>query len=79
MKTAIVGYIVQDKSGIVAIFPDYADDYIENAINAERYAKKNLILETVEKTRDEDGTEFRIRLNNIAEKWKKNKKAKFMN
>ena len=79
MKTKTIGYIVQDKAGIVAIFPDYANDELESAINAEIYAKNNRILETIEKKRDEDEIEFKIRLDNIAKKWRKDKQKKFMN
>ncbi len=78
MKTrtsGIFGYIVQDKAGVVSIFPDHTNNDVEVAMRAENYVRDNKLLEKVEKMRNEDEIEFRIRLSSLAEDWRKKLKS----
>jgi hypothetical protein len=73
-KTSVFGYVVLDKAGVVAIFPDWTYDELLAAAYAASYAKRNTILETVEMARGEYVIEFKIRLNRLADEWRKKMK-----
>jgi len=79
MKQRVFGYIVRDQAGVVAIFPDFANDPLEEANNALKYARENVVLETITKRRDEDEIDFKLRLHSLAREWIEQKKHKYMN
>lgn len=78
-KTGVFGYVVQDKAGVVAIFPNWAEEEILSAMRAENYAKENTILETIEMSREEDEVTFKIRLSRMADEWRKKMKKNSVN